>query len=237
MRRAEGEVGEERSVGGDRLLVLHPGDRVLDQVLAQVVAVLRQPVGLDRVAALVELRVPVVHLRAHEPVEEVEALTHRPPRERTRRADLDRRGLVPLADRRGAVAVAAEDLRDRRRAGRPVAVVARLRCRHLAGDAHPHRVVVAAGHQRLARRGAQRRHVEPAVAQPLVGESLRGRHLARTAVRRRRPEAHVVDEHDDDVGSTGHRLDRADRSRPRVDLEGQSRAVRAVRHLDLLGGR
>ena len=165
------------------------------------VAVLGQPVGLDGVPTLVELRVPVVHLRAHEPVEEVEALAHRPARERARRAHLDRRGLVPLADRRRAVAVAAEDLRDRRGAGRSVAVVAGLRRRHLARDAHPDRVVVAPGHQRLPGRRAQRRHVEPAVAQPLVGQPLRGRHLARAAVRRRRPEAHVVDEHDDHVGA------------------------------------
>ena len=136
VRGAEREVGEERPVGGDRLLVLDPGDRVVDQVLGEVVAVLREPVGLDGVAALVELRVPVVHLGAHEAVEEVEALTHRPPRERARGAHLHRRGLVPLADRRRAVAVAAEDLRDGRGAGGPVAVVARLRRRHLARDAH-----------------------------------------------------------------------------------------------------
>ena len=225
MRGAEGEVGEERPLGGDRLLVLDPGDRVVDEVLGEVVAVLREPVGLDRVAALVELRVPVVHLRAHEAVEEVEALAHRPPGERSRRADLHRWGLVPLADRGRAVAVAAEDLRDRRRARRSVAVVARLRRRHLARDAHPDGVVVASGHQRLPGRRAQRRDVEAAVAQPVVGEPLRGRHLARTAVRRRRPEAHVVDEHDDHVRRPRDRLDGPDRPGGRVDVEGQAGAV------------
>ena len=48
VRRAEGDVGEERPVGRDRLLVLDPGDRLVDQVLGEVVAVLGQPVGLDR---------------------------------------------------------------------------------------------------------------------------------------------------------------------------------------------
>ena len=225
VRRAERQVGEERPIGGDRLLVLHPGDRVVDQVLGQVVAVLGQPVRLDGVATLVELRVPVVHLRAHEAVEEVEALAHRPPLERPRRADLHRRGLVPLADRRGAVAVAAEDLRDRRGARRPVAVVAGLRRRHLAGHAHAHGVVVATGHQGLPGRRAQRRDVEPAVAQPVVGQPLRGRHLARAAVRRGRPEAHVVDEHDDHVRRPRDRLDGPDRPGGRVDVEGQAGAV------------
>ena len=149
MRRAQSDIGEERALGRDRLLVLHPGDRVVDQVLGEVVAVLREPVRLDGVAALVELRVPVVHLCGHEPVEEVEALTHRPARERARRAHFHRRGLVPLADCRRAVAVATEDLRDRRGAGRSVAVVAGLRRRHLGGHTHADRVVVAAGHQRL----------------------------------------------------------------------------------------
>ena len=83
MRGAQGDVGEERPLGRDRLLVLDPGDGVLDEVLGEVVAVLGQPLRLDGVAALVELRVPVVHLRAHEAVEVVEALTHRPPRERS----------------------------------------------------------------------------------------------------------------------------------------------------------
>ena len=44
------------------------------------------------------------------------------------------------------------------------------------------------------------RTVEPAVAQPVTRQPLGGRHLARPAVRRGRAEAHVVDEHDDDVG-------------------------------------
>ncbi len=221
----EGEVGEEGPLGRDGLLVLDPLDGAVDQVLREVVAVLGQPVGLDGVAALVELRVPVVHLRAHEAVEEVEALPHRPARERAGRAHLDRGRLVPLADRRRAVAVAAEDLRDGRGTGGPVAVVARLRRRHLAGDAHPDRVVVATGHQRLPRRRAQRRDVEPAVAQPLVGQPLGGRHLARAAVRRRRAEAHVVDEDDDHVRRARDGLHRPDRAGGGVDVEGQAGAI------------
>jgi hypothetical protein len=149
VRGTEREVGEERPLGRDGLLVLDPGDGVVDQVLREVVAVLGKPVGLDGVAPLVELRVPVVHLRTHEAVEEVEALPHRPPREGPRGTHLHRRGLVPLADRSGAVAVAAEDLGDGGGARRAVAVVARLRGGHLAGDAHADRVVVAAGHQCL----------------------------------------------------------------------------------------
>ncbi len=227
VRGAERDVGEEGTVRGDRLLVLDPGDRVVHQVLGEVVAVLGQTLRLHGVAALVQLRVPVVHLGAHEAVEVVEPLAHRPPGERTRGADLHRWGLVPLADRRRAVAVAAEDLRDRGGAGRAVAVVAGLRRRHLAGDPHAHRVVVAAGHERLPGRRAQGRDVEAAVAQTIAGEPLGGRHLARPAVRRRGAEAHVVDQDDDHVGGTANGLHRSDRSGRRVDLERQTRAIGA----------
>ena len=110
---------------------------------------------------------------------------------------------MPLADGGGAVAVAAEDLRDRRRARRAVAVVAGLGGRHLAGRAHADRVVVAAGHQGLPGGRAQRRDVEPAVAQPVAGQPLGRRHLARPAVRARRAEPHVVDQHDHHVGRSG----------------------------------
>ena len=198
---------------------------MLDEVLGEVVAVLGQPVGLHGVAALIELGVPVVHLRAHEAVEVVETLAHRPSREGPRRADLHRGRLVPLADRRRAVAVAAEDLGDRGRARGPVAVVAGLGRRHLAGDAHADRVVVAPGHQRLPRGGAQRRDVEAAVAQPLVGQPLGRRHLARPAVRRRRAEAHVVDQHHHHVGRSGRRLHGADRPGRGVDVEREPGSV------------
>ena len=137
VRRPEGEVAEERLVRRQRLLGRgHPVDGVVDEVLGEVVAVLGQPVGLDGRRAVVELGVPVVHLRAHEAVEPVEALTGRPAGERPRGVHLHRRRLVPLAERGGAVAVAAQDLRDRRGARRPVAGVAGLGRRHLRRDAH-----------------------------------------------------------------------------------------------------
>lgn len=225
MGRAERHVGEERPVRRDRLLGPHPVDRVVDQVLRQVVAVLRQPVGLDRGGPGVELRVPVVHLRAHEAVERAEPLAGRPPRERPGLADLGRRGLVPLAEGGGAVAVAAQDLRDRGRARGPVAVVAGLRRRHLRRHAHADRVVVAAGQQRLPGRRAQGRDVEAAEAQPLVGQPLGGRHLAGAAVRRGRAEAHVVDEDEQHVGCSVGRRDRPDRPGAGVDVEREAGSV------------
>ena len=219
MRGPQRQVAEERPVGRQLVLGGDPVHRVVHQVLGQVVAVLGQPVRLDGRGAVVQLRVPVVHLRAHEAVEAAEALPGRPARERPRRVHLDRRRLVPLAERGGAPAVAGQHLRERRGAGRPVAGVAGLVGRHLRRHAHPHRVVVAPGHQRLAGGRAQGRDVEPAVAQAALRQALGRRHPARSAVRAARPEAHVVDDHDEHVGRARRRPGGAHRAAAYVDRE------------------
>ena len=219
VRRTEREVAEERLVRRQLVLRGDPVDRVVHEVLGEVVAVLGQSVRLDGRGAVVELGVPVVHLGTHEAVEPVEALPGRPTCERPGGVHLHRRGLVPLAERRCAPAVAGQHLGDRRGAGGPVAGVAGLVGRHLGGDAHADGVVVAPGHQRLPGRRAQCGDVETAVAQSALRQPLRGRHPARTAVRAAGTEAHVVDHHDEHVGRAVRRPGGPHRALAYVDRE------------------
>ncbi len=177
--RPRREVGEERLVGHQRLLLADPLGRLRREVVVEVVALLRRLVRLDRRGALVERRVALVRLAAEEAVEVLEAHAGRPLPVRPHRARLPHRHLVALAELRGAVAVELQDLGQRGGGVRPDRVVARRRRRQLGDVAHPDRVVVAAGQQRRAGRRAQRRRVEAGVLQPVGGESLEVRRAAR----------------------------------------------------------
>ena len=73
VRRARREVHEERLVGHQGLLLTDPGDRLVGQVLGEVVALLRRLRRLDRRHAVVERRVVLVRLGADEAVEVLEA--------------------------------------------------------------------------------------------------------------------------------------------------------------------
>ena len=168
VRRSRREVGEERLVGHQRLLLADPLDRPVGHVLGEVVALLRGLVGLDRRRALVDRRVVLVGLPADEAVEVLEAAAAGRPRvERAERARLPHRHLVALAELRRRVAVELERLRERRAGVRADRVVARRRGGDLRDPAHPDRVVVAARQQRRARRRAQRRRVEAGELQPI----------------------------------------------------------------------
>ena len=170
------EVHEERLVGHQRLLLAHPADRPIGEVLGQVVALLGGRRRLHRRRAVVQRRVPLVVLPADEPVERLEpAATRRPRIERTHRRRLPHRHLVALAELRRRVPVQLQRHRQRRLRVRPQRAVARRRRRRLGDDAHPDRMVVAARQQRRTRRRAQRRRVEAVVAQPTGGEPIRGR--------------------------------------------------------------
>ena len=65
--------------------------------------------------------------------------------------------------------------------------------------AHIVHVMIAAGEQRDAGRRTERGRVELVVAQAIVGERLDRRHMDRAAEGARLAEAHVVDQHDQDV--------------------------------------
>ncbi len=161
VRRAGREVGEERLVAHQRLLLADPLDRVVGQVLGEVVALLRRLVRLDRDRPFVERRVVLVRLAADEAVEVLEpAAAARPRVEGAERARLPDRYLMALAELRGRVAVQLERLGERRARVRAHRRVARRRRRDLGDPAHADRVVIASGEQRGARRRAERGRVE-----------------------------------------------------------------------------
>ena len=219
VRGARREVGEERLVRHQRLLLADPVDRAVGHVLREVVALLRGPVRLDRRRAVVERRRVLVRLAADEPVEVLEAAAATGPGvERPQWARLPHRDLVALAELRGRVAVQLERLRQRRRGVRANRVVARRGRGDLRDSAHADGVVVASCQQRLACRRAQRGRVEAVVLQPVRGQSLRHRGRARTPERARRAEADVVEQHDQHVRRTLRRTQRLDRREGSVGI-------------------
>ena len=78
VRRAEREVAEERAVGTHGARVVDELDRVVDQVLAQVVAVLGARGRVDAVVVVGEVGGVLVGLAFEEPVEAVEPALQRP---------------------------------------------------------------------------------------------------------------------------------------------------------------
>ena len=104
MHRPEGEVQEEGLAGRALLLVLDHADRLIGQVLAQVVAVLGAAGRVDVVVVAHEVRRPVVGVALEEAVVALEAEAERPGVERPGRGALPARGEVPLADGQGRVA-------------------------------------------------------------------------------------------------------------------------------------
>ena len=216
VRRARREVDEERLLRGERLLVSDPGDRLVGHVRHEVV--LRVVGQLDGRRAVEQVGRPLVRLAADEPVELVEALVRRPAVERARDPRLPGGRLVPLAEGRRAVAVEAQHLGDRGGRVRDLAGRARQGRRHLRDEAHVHGVVVAAGLEGGPRRRAERGRVEVVVAQAGLGEPVERGRRDRAAERARRPEAEVVDQHDDHVRRPGGGLD-VERGR-RLDVAG-----------------
>ena len=171
---AGGEVDERRLVRRQRLLVLDPGARLLGHVGHEVVVrVVRQ---FDHGGAVVQVGRPLVGLAAEEAVELVEALPGRPAVEGPGHAGFPGRGLVPLAERGGGVAVQAQHLGQRCGGAGDLAGGAREAGRHLGDEPHVHRVMVAAGLQRGARRRAQRGGVEVVVAQATLGQLVQRGH-------------------------------------------------------------
>ena len=105
VRGAEREVEEERTVGPDGLRVVHELDRVIDEVLAQVVPVGR---GFRRVHVVVvvhDLGMELIGLAVEEAVEPIEAALARPLVVRTRGGCVLHLTEVPLTDGEGGVAL------------------------------------------------------------------------------------------------------------------------------------
>ena len=203
VRRARCEVDEERLVWGETLLLADPGNRLVGHVFDQVVALLGRLLGLDRRGALVERRVPLVGLAADEAVEVLEAATAGwPGVERSGGARLPHRHLMALAELRGRVAIQLQRPRQRRHRVGQHRVVARRAGRNLGDAAHSNGMMVATGQQGLPRGRAQRGRVEAGELQPARCQFFRGGRLAGPAKGAGRAEADVVDQDNQDIGST-----------------------------------
>ena len=204
-------VDEEWLVRRHRLLRFDPVDRLVGHVRREVV-----PLRLRRRHArhtIVDQRIPLIRLASDEAVELVEALMGRPAVEGSGHARLPRRGLVPLAERTGAVAVQPKHLRQGRHAIRNGARVAGKRRRGLHDRTGVRLVMVAARLERHPRRRTERRRVEIVVSQPALRELVEGGCLQRTAKRARCAKAEVVDQDDHDVGCALGRCDLESRGR------------------------
>ncbi len=202
MAAARREVGEERLL---RVLGAHavePLDRLVGHGIREVVGVflvveLRR--RADDLLVLRQARVPLAGVAAEEAVEVVEAPAVRPAVEGPGRALLAVGRQVPLPEGGRAVAVVAEDARQRSAVPRQRRGVAREPARELADRAEAHGVVVPPGQQRRPGRRAQRRDVEAVVAKALLGQARVVRRADGTAERGRVPEARVVDEDEQHV--------------------------------------
>ena len=196
------EVHEERLVSVLRTDTVQPLDRVVGHgvwEVVRIVVVVEPRVRADDLLVLGQTRIPLARATAEDPVEVVEAPPVRPPVERPGRPLVAVRGQVPLPDRRRAVAVVPQDPRQRRAVPRQQRGVAREPSRELADRPEADRVVVPPGQQRRAGGGAQRRDVEPVVAQPSLRDTCVVRRLDRAAEGARVPEPGVVDEDQQDV--------------------------------------
>ena len=203
VRRVVG-AGAEPEVPGllrrGRLAVGDERDRLVGQVLREVVAVLGHGGLVDVVVVLDERRIPVVGLAADEAVEAVEPAGQRPVALAGAHRPLVERHVVVLADPEGVVAVLAQHLADGRVLHRDVPGVPREALGALGDLGEAVLVVVAAGQQAGPGRRAQRGRVPLGVGQPVVGQLLHRRHVDPAAVRRPGGQAGVVVQDQQDVG-------------------------------------
>ena len=197
--RPEAEVQVERLVGVDLAEVGDELDRLVDEVLGEVVALLGRPGRLDRVVVVDEVGVPLARVAAEEAVEALEAASQRPAVVRPGRRLLVARREVPLADHVRAVAVLEQHLRQHAVLERHHAVVARVARGELGDAGHAVAVVVAPGDDAGAARRAQRRRVHVVEAQAVRRERVEGRRLDRAAVAAELPEPRVVEDDEQHV--------------------------------------
>ena len=189
MRRAGAEMQVERLVRCDLLGVGDELDRLVRQVLGQVVALLWRPRRLDLVVVVDQVRVPLAGVTAQEAVEALESRgpaasgrTVRPPIRIPRAADGTCR---PCRCCSRAAAASRTETRSRTGSGRcspgyPVAssLIAR----------HGVRMVITPGDDARSRRRAQRRGVHVVIQQAPRGQRVDVRRRDRAAVTAELPE-------------------------------------------------
>ena len=196
VHRAGAEMQVERLVRGDLLGVGDELDRLVGQVLGQVIALLRGARRLDLVVVVDQVRVPLAGVPAEEPVEPLEPAAQRPAVERPG-AGLELRGQqVVLADHVGAVAMGQQHLGQEPVLERDLPVVPGIAGGELVDRRGRVRVVIAAGDDARPRRRAQRRGVHVRVQQPAGGQRVQVRRGDRAAVTAQLPVPDVI-QHDE----------------------------------------
>ena len=170
VRGAEAQMQVERLGGVDLLDVGDELDRLVDQVLAEVVTLLGRARRLHLVVVVHQVRIPLAGVTAEEAVETLEAAPQRPPVERACARLLVARRQVVLPDHEGAVAVLEEHLGQEAVLERHDAVVPGIAARQLRDGGHRVAVMVAAGDDARTAGRAQRGRVHVVVAQAVRGE-------------------------------------------------------------------
>ena len=241
VERARREVHEKRLVRCQRVLRLHPGDRLVRHVHREVVVEAVRLLHAYR--SIEDRRRPLVGLAADEAVELVEPRMGRPAIVGARDRDFPGWRLVVLAEGSRAVPVESQHLRERRDALRPDAGIAGERGGQLHDGARVVDVGIAAGQERRARRGAKRRRVEIVETQAAGRQLVQSRHLDRAAEGARLAEADVVQQDYDDVRRALGRLHVETRGRTHIaraqlrDDRGLRLGDRQDRPVDLLRDR
>ena len=228
---AQAVVHEERLVGRDGAQVGQVLHRAVGEVGVEVVALLRPPRRLDVVVVVHQRGHPLVGLAGDETVVALEPARQRPARLRRAGRVLGGERQVPLADAQRGVALRAQHLGQEPVLARHHAVVAGKARGHLLDDADTVGVMVAPGEQARARRRADRRRVEVAVAQAARRQPVERRRADVGAVAAQLREADVVQQEHEHVGrarlrARGLRPRRLRFARRAADGAGERRAFR-----------
>ncbi len=219
MGRTEAQVQVEGLVGIDLAQVRDELDRLVDQVLREVIALLGRPRRLDRMVVVDQLGIPLAGVATQEAVVALEAPAQGPAVVRTGGRLLAARRQVPLAHHEGAVPMRQQHLREHPVLERHDPVVPRVARGELGDAGHAVAVVVAPGDDAGAAGRAERRRVHVVEAQSVGRQPVEGRRLDRAAEAPQLSEPGVVEHHHQDVGRT---LAGARRSRPgRARLVGR----------------
>ena len=192
-------VEEERLLGHDRLGVLDELDRLVRDVLGEVVALLGRARLIDHVVVVDEIRIPLIGLRAEEPVPPFEPSAARPVPPRRRQVHLIGGTQMPLAHHVRVPAGLAENLRQHPVLGRDRAARVGKADRRLGDARHAVARVIASCQQARTCRRAQRRGVPLRVANTGRRDPIDVRCLDRPAVAAHRRETDVVEDDVQDV--------------------------------------
>ncbi len=197
--RPEAQVQVEGFVGVDLAKVRDELDRLVDEVLRQVVALLGRLRWLDRVVVVDELGVPLARVAAQEAVEALETAPQGPAVVGTGGSLEDARRQVPLADHVRAVAVLQQHLREHPVLERHDPVVAGVAGRELGDAGHAVAVVVPPGDDAGAARRTERCRVHVVEAEPFGRERVEVRRGDRAPVAPELAEPGVVENDEQDI--------------------------------------